>query len=168
KLVAALGVGTAEDEAEAETRLAEAGVVPRNGWIADYPVTPDIIGELYKSVSDAVDSRKLALGKDDALKRLNDVTSALGVGVRSAASGKPEGGKPAGTENYPNPTVINNYYTSEGPPVVTYYAPPPDYYYLYSWVPYPFWCSGFAFGGFFILNDFHRSVFIDRFHDHGR
>ena len=53
--------------------------------------------------------------------------------------------------------------------MVTYYAPPPDYYYLYSWVPYPFWCDEFWFGGFFILNDFHRSVFFDhgRFHGEG-
>ena len=44
---------------------------------------------------------------------------------------------------------------------MTYYPPPPDYGYLYSWVPYPFWCSGFRFGGFFILNDFHRSAFVN-------
>ena len=52
---------------------------------------------------------------------------------------------------------------SRGPPVVTYYPPPPDYGYLYSWVPYSFWCSGFWFPGFFVLNDFHRFV-----HVHGR
>ncbi|HYS42862.1 MAG TPA: hypothetical protein VEM32_02675, partial [Geobacteraceae bacterium] len=55
KLQSALGLGTGEDEAEAESRLGEAGIVPRNGWIADYPVTPDIIGELNTSVSDAAD-----------------------------------------------------------------------------------------------------------------
>ena len=42
--------------------------------------------------------------------------------------------------------------------MVTYYAPPPDYYYLYAWVPYPFWCYGFWFPGFFVLHDFHRVV----------
>jgi len=161
ELLSALGVGNAEDEVEAESRLSEAGVAPRNGWIADYPVTPDIIGELYKSVSDAVDSRKLPLSKEDALKRLNDSTVALGVGVRPTEAGKP-GGKPTGTENYPSPTVINNYYNTEGPPVVTYYAPPPDYYYMYAWVPSPFWVSGFWFPGFFILNDFHRTIFVNR------
>ena len=68
--------------------------------------------------------------------------------------------------NYPAPAppeVINNYYYTDGPPVVTYYAPPEPYYYLYAWVPYPFWCSGFFFSGFFILHDFHRHVF---FHNH--
>ena len=72
---------------------------------------------------------------------------------------------PEGQMVAPSPPaeVVNNYYYNAGPPVVTYYAPPPDYYYLYSWVPYPFWWSGFYFGGFFILNDFHRHVFF-----HGR
>lgn len=63
----------------------------------------------------------------------------------------------------PTPEVINNYYDNQGPPVITYYPPPEPYYYLYSWVPYPFWWSGFYFGGFFILHDFHRHVFF-----HGR
>lgn len=161
KLQLALGVGNAEDEVEAESRLAEAGVAPRNGWIADYPVTPDIISELYKSVSDAVDGKKLLLGKDDALKRLNDTSVELGVGVRPAESVKPEG-KTAGAENRPSQTVINNYYNIEGPPVVTYYTPPPDYHYMYAWVPSPFWVSGIWFPGFFILNDFHRTIIVNR------
>ncbi|MBI5100452.1 MAG: hypothetical protein HZB33_01255, partial [Nitrospirae bacterium] len=46
KLAEALGLGHPESEVEAESMLGAAGVAPRNGWIADYPVTPDIIGEL--------------------------------------------------------------------------------------------------------------------------
>src|SRR5208283_2746124 len=41
-LVSALKLGTATSEVEAENMLAKAAVLPRNGWIADYPVTPDI------------------------------------------------------------------------------------------------------------------------------
>jgi len=68
-----------------------------------------------------------------------------------------------GTEGHtyaddPEPDVINNYYIEEGPPVVTYYPPPDAYYGMYSWVPYPFWYSGFFFSGFFILRDFHRPI----------
>ncbi len=76
------------------------------------------------------------------------------------------GGNPAaepGNYYYPenaNPEVVNNYYYDNGPPVVTYYPPPSPYNYLYAWVPYPFWCSGFYFPGFFILHDFHRHVFF--------
>jgi hypothetical protein len=77
------------------------------------------------------------------------------------------GGEESEAYNYapnPSPEVINNYYYSEGPPVVTYYPPPEPYYYLYGWVPYPFWCSGFFFSGFFILHDFHRQVFFHKHH----
>jgi hypothetical protein len=91
--------------------------------------------------------------------------------VQPTSSGGPAIGGPAieNTEmpanSYlpnPNPEVINNYYYDYGPPAVTYYAPPLPYYYLYSWVPYPFWYSGFFCRGFFILNDFHRHVYVNR------
>ncbi|MGD0234199.1 MAG: hypothetical protein ABSC55_06630 [Syntrophorhabdales bacterium] len=159
-LGAALGVASTDDEVEAETRLGEVGIAPRNGWIADYPVTPDILGELQKSVSDAADSRKLSMSKDEALKRLDDVSVQLGVAVRPFAGNEGYRGAPLGGENYPNPDAVNDYYYDEGPPIVSYYTPPPDYYYLYAWVPYPFWCYGFWFPGFFILHDFHRVVYV--------
>ncbi len=76
----------------------------------------------------------------------------------------PEGGVPDeqvyNPAPNPDPVVINNYYYNEGPPIVTYYPPPQAYDYLYSWVPYPFWCSGLYFGGFFILHDFHRRIHV--------
>jgi hypothetical protein len=59
----------------------------------------------------------------------------------------------------PGAEAINDYYYYEGPPAVTYYAPPLPYYYLYSWVPYPFWYSGYWYSGYFILRDFHRRVY---------
>jgi len=96
--------------------------------------------------------------KDEALKRLNDASAQLGVAVQPFAGNEGYRGQPPGAENYPNPDAVNDYYYDEGPPVVTYYAPPPDYYYLYAWVPYPFWCYGFWFPGFFVLHDFHRVV----------
>jgi hypothetical protein len=164
KLHAALGLGTPQDETEAESGLGQAGITPRNGWIADYPVTPDIIGELEQSVGDAAAGGKIALGKGEALQRLNAVAVDLSLGVRpQTAVGTEEIQDQPAALDYPNPTVINNYYQTEGPPVVTYYAPPPDYYYLYGWIPYPFWCAGFWFPGYFILHDFHRS-----FHAHNR
>jgi len=155
------------DEAAAESWLGDKGITPKNGWIADYPVTPNIMGELQETLGNAADSHKIPLSRDEALKRLAGITSELAiVNTAPGDSGSPTA-VPDG-ENQVDPGAVYDYYTTEGPPVVTYYDPPPDYYYLYSWFPYPFWCSGFAFGGFFILNDFHRSVFFDRFHDHGR
>ena len=160
ELVKQLDLGTTSDEAEAESILGSYSISPRNGWVADYPVTPDIMGEIQQSVSDAVDSGKLSMSKDDALSRVQNAKAALDLGIRPYTSGQPHEINPSA--QYPETSVINNYYYNQGPPIVTYYAPPPDYYYLYSWVPYPFWWFDFWFPGYFILHDFHRSV---HFHD---
>jgi len=159
KLVAALKLGAPSGEAQAEDVLSSAGIAPKNGWIADYPVTPIIVGELQNAVAAAADAQKLPMGKDEALKAFQDVTTEFGLSV---ALGGP--GESAENQTQPDATVINNYYSEEGPPVVTYYPPPWDYSYLYDWVSYPFQCSGFFFPGFFVLNDFHRVVFVGHHH----
>ena len=167
KLAEALKIGQAKSEAEAESMLASAGITPQNGWIADYPVTPDIIGELQNAIGTAADSGKLAMNKDQAIKALQDLTAQQGLPVRADAESRYAGVEPpvepppGDYGEYSRPEVINNYYYNQGPPVVTYYPPPWDYYYMYSWVPYPFWCSGFWFPGFFCLRDFHRFVFVN-------
>ena len=157
-LGSALGLVTTEDEVEAESRLGESGIAPRNGWIADYPVTPDIFMELQKAVGDAADAGKISVSKGEALKRLSDVSNEFGLPVRPYTAEATYEPTAVSCQNYPNPVAINTTYTSEGPPVVTYYCPPPDYYYMYSWVPAPFWWSDLWFPGFFILNDFHRVI----------
>jgi hypothetical protein len=156
-----LKLGTTTNESEAESLLVGVGIVPRNGWIADYPVTPDIMGELQTSVSEAADSGRISMGKDEALKSFQDVATDYNLSV---AAGQGAGEAPAA--NCPDSTVINNYYSEEGPPVVTYCAPPADYGYLYSWVPYPFWWSDFWFPGFFVLADFAFVVEFDGHHHH--
>lgn len=156
RLVAVLGVGTTTDEVTAESLLANVGISPLNGWIADYPLTPDIIGEIYKTVRDAADSGKITLSVDVALERVNGVMSQLGLDVVA----NPAGTNGNGTNPVPPADVVNNYYYDEGPPVVTYYSPPPDYYYLYTWVPYPFWWYDFWYPGYYILNDFNREVLV--------
>jgi hypothetical protein len=166
KLVDALKIGTATNEADAETMLGSSGIAPKNGWIADYPVTPDIIGELQNAVGAAADSNKLPMGKDEALKVLQSVSGEFGLSVLPDTSGKYSENQPPTSPEYVQPSVIDNYYYDEGPPVVTYYPPPWDYYYLYAWVPYPFWCSGFFFPGFFVLNDFSVVVFGGHHHHH--
>jgi hypothetical protein len=164
KLAEALNVGHPSSEAEAESMLGAVGVAPHNGWMADYPVTPDIIGELRDSVGYAAQAKTIPMDKDAALRTLESVQTSVSVSVTPAPAGPPSTSasetSPAETaesaQSYPDQTVINNYYSNEGPPILTYYAPPQDYYSLYGWVPYPFWWGGFWFGGFFILNDFHR------------
>jgi len=162
RLASALGIGTTGDEVEAESRLGDVGIAPRNGWIADYPITPDIMGELQKAVGDAADANKLSVGRDEALKRLYNVAAAFGLPMSPYTGGTTYGAESSGSQNYPNPQGINSYYYDQGPPVVTYYYPPPDFYYLYAWIPYPFWYSGFWFPGFFVLHDFHRTVVINK------
>jgi hypothetical protein len=162
RLASALGIATTEDEVQSESLLADVGIAPRNGWIADYPITPDIMGELQKAVGDAADANRLSLGRNEALKRLNSIAVVLGLSVSPYMGVSAYGVEPSGSQNYPNPQVINNYYYDQGPPVVTYYYPPPEFYYLYTWVPYPFWYSGFWFPGFFILHDFHKSIVINK------
>ncbi len=162
KLASALSVATTDDEVVAESQLGDLDIAPRNGWIADYPVTPDIVVELQNAVGNAAAAGKLSMGRDVALKKLNDVTIDFGLPLRPYSAGTTYEPSPATCQTYPNPMEINNTYTSEVPPVVTYYCPPPDYYYLYSWVPCPFWWSDLWFPGFFILHDFHRIVHVHR------
>ena len=163
KLFAVLELGVTADEAIAESRLAEAGISPHNGWMADYPVTPDIVGELANSVRIAAENNKIPLKPDQALERLNSLTTRSGIPVKAdpAPIGLNATNPPQDYSiNYsPSDEDIGSYYDNTGPPVITYYSPPVDYYYMYSWVPYPFWCFGFWYPGYFILNDFHRPVF---------
>ncbi len=164
KLAESLKMGKPQGEAEAESMLASAGIAPKNGWIADYPLTPDIIGELEEAVGEAADAKQLSMPKNEALKALR--TTAVEFELPIVAE-VPEGyteSPPPTTPEYTEPNVVDNYYNAEGPPVITYYPPPWDYYYMYAWVPSPFWWSGFYFPGFFILHDFHR---VHHGHGHG-
>ena len=162
ELASALAVENTDDEVEAESQLGELGIAPRNGWIADYPVTPDIISELQNALADAADAGKLSIGKDEALKAMNDVMIQFGLSVYPYSAGSAYQPTPNSCADYPNHLDINNIYASQGPPVVTYYCPPPDYYNLYTWVPCPFRWSDLWFPGFFILHDFHRIIHLHK------
>jgi hypothetical protein len=99
KLAEALKIGEVKSEAEAESKLASAGIAPKNGWIAHYPVTPDIIGELQNAIGAAVDSGKLAMKKDEAMKAFED----LNMDIESQYAGvepPPEGQPPPGPYYY--------------------------------------------------------------------
>jgi len=163
QLVSALGVSSTTDEVVAESNLGDIGIAPRNGWIAAYPATPDIIGEVQQSVAAVANAGKLSISRDEALKRFGDTIAGVDLMVRSYTSGESAMDKPVSCPTYPNPGMIITTYSNEGPPIVTYYCPPPDYYDLYDWVPYPFWWTDFWFPGFFVLRDFHRHVFV---HNH--
>jgi hypothetical protein len=161
RLAEALTLGKTTSEAEAESLLSSAGISPRNGWIADYPVTPDIAAEIGDAVADAAASGSLTMDRDMALAAYDSVMSQYNLAMRPDTSGETTDALAA--ESYSDPSALNNYYAEQGPPVVTYYAPPVAYVNLYSWVPYPFWWWNVRFPGFFVLADFHRPFF---FHGH--
>ncbi len=165
KLATALKLGTPATEVQAEDILTAVGIAPKNGWIADYPMTPVIMNQVRNAVAAAAALNKLPMGKDKALQAFEGLTAEFGLAIAPGPEQYAEGRPPSSSEYVP-PPVINEYYYNEGPPVVTYYPPPWDYNYLYAWVPYPFWCSGFFFSGFFILNDFHHFHHHHHFH-HG-
>ena len=102
KLVSALKMGSATTDAQAEDMLASVGIIPKNGWIADYPMTATIVGDLQSTVVAAAAAKKIPLDKDEALTAYQSVTAEFGLTAvpapppRSAYVYPPPGGNPAG------------------------------------------------------------------------
>ena len=59
--------------------LASVGIAPKNGWIADYPITPDIAEELQNAISQAADSKRLSLSRNEALIAFQGLTAEMGL-----------------------------------------------------------------------------------------
>jgi hypothetical protein len=114
KLAEVLKIEPVKGEAEAESMLASLGIAPKNGWIADYPVTLNIIGELENAIGAAADSGKIGMKKDEAIKAFQDL-------IRDIQS------QYAGVE----PPPVRQ------PPPEPYYSPYPYYPYYYPY-PYPY------------------------------
>ena len=113
QLVEALKMGRAQDEAQAESMLSGMGIEPKNGWIAGYPVTPPIIGEIEKGVAGAADAGKLGMGKDQALKAVGDLKAKLGLSVTTAGV-IPQSALQAAPGGQPASTVIYKYIDKQG------------------------------------------------------
>ena len=153
KLATVLKLGTPTTEAHAKDMLATVGVAPKNGWIAHYPMTPIVIGQVRNAVVAAAASEKLPIREDEALQAFDGLTAEFGLAFAPGPEQYVEGQPPSGSE-YAPPEVINEYYYNEGPPVITNYSPPWDYDYLYGWVPYPFWVVWFLLPRFFYSERF--------------
>ena len=129
KLAEALKDGEVKSEAEAESTLASVGIVPKNGWIADYPVTPNVIAELENAIGEAADSGKLAMKREEALNVFRD---SLGDIENEYAQVEPDPGKQPDWYVYPR----FNYYPYYPSP---YYYPYPYYFGYYRFYhPYPY------------------------------
>ncbi|MGO9313864.1 MAG: hypothetical protein ACLQBD_09460 [Syntrophobacteraceae bacterium] len=171
ELATALNLTSSKDEAAAEHYLVSINITPRNGWIADYPMTPDIIAEVRASAARSASSGNLRISETDAAGIVDKVSIAMNLPVKVAGEkynyGSGSGYQPSSAapppkgSEYVEPYVVDDYYYANEPPVVTYYQPPWEYAYLYDWVPDQFWWDGYEFGGFFILTDFDR-----RYHNH--
>ena len=161
ELVKALNINAAQGEADAENALATLGIAPKSGWISDFPVTPDILAQVQKSVGEAVSAGRLSMSWEDAYKALLALNKELGLAITPADEGLQYAEQPD-TDN----DTVDTYFSDEGPPVITYYEPPPDYAYLYAWDPYPFWCDGFWFPGYYILTDFNVVIVHHHRHHH--
>ncbi len=157
KLAAKLDLGLPPNEAVAEEMLAKVGIVPLNGWLSDYPVTPEIVGQLHESIAKAAADGKLPMNTDEATRGLYSLTAEMNLPTPAGPGSAPTEGAPSAPPST-NPAVVNNYYYDQGPPVITYYPPPYDYAYLYAWVPYPVFWFGFWFPGFFICHNFTTVV----------
>jgi hypothetical protein len=154
KLAAELDLGKPANETEAEELLAKADITPLNGWISDYPMTPEILGQLKESIARSASAGKLSMTAEEATRGLTHLSSQMNL---PTPAGPGPGTAPEGKSN---PTVVNNYYYDQGPPVISYYPPPVDYVYLYDWVPYPVFWFGFWFPGFFICHNFTTTVVV--------
>ena len=128
RLAEALKIGEAKSEAEAESMLALVGIVPKKGWIADYPLTPDVIGELQNAIGEAANSGKIAMNRDEAMKVFQDLI--MDIQSQSAQVEPYAGGQP-----YPEPYSYPRFYAY-------------PYYYPFSFsfsYPYPYYRGYYGF-----------------------
>jgi hypothetical protein len=161
-LVYELNLGRPFSEEHAQQMLADIGIAPKNGWISDYPMTPDIIGELQDAVIRVASYGYLSMEQTEAVNIFQSLVADFELPIIPDRNGTKHIETPPSETHihYIEPTVIHNYYYHSGPPVITYYPPPHSYYSLYSWVHYPFWWEGFWFSGFFVMRDFHRTSHV--------
>lgn len=126
RLAETLKIGEVKSEAEAEGKLASVGILPKNGWIADYPLTPKVIAELENAIGEAADSGKIAMKRDEAIKLFKDLVVDI---ENEYAQAEP----PPGNQPYPER------YVYPYPYFYPYYYPYPYYFGYYRfYYPYPY------------------------------
>jgi len=77
QLAGVLKVGVVNNDAEAVSKLASIGIAPKKGWIADCPMTADIIGELRDAVGEAADSGKIGMNREEAIRAFQDLIASI-------------------------------------------------------------------------------------------
>jgi hypothetical protein len=77
ELATALNLTRSHDEAAAERELLTNGITPRNGWISDFPMTPEIIAEVRRSAADSASSGMLGISVTEVADIVDKVSAAL-------------------------------------------------------------------------------------------
>jgi hypothetical protein len=113
ELAKVLKIEEVSSEAEAESRLASLGIAPRNGWIADYPLTPRIAEELRTAVGEASDSGKIAMKREESVRVFDDLITSL-----ESQNARLE--PPPDRAPYPEPYSYPRFYFYPGPPPYPY------------------------------------------------
>jgi hypothetical protein len=147
----------ASEEGEAARALTALGIQPVGGWVADYPMTPQIVAELRNAVVAAATAGRLVMRLDAAMRAFTELVAEFGLPLPAEpAPGYAGGGAAPATAYGPscNGTALDYYYGNFGMPLYSYCPPPAAYYYLYSWVPYGFYWHQHVFTGFFIRKHF--------------
>ena len=84
ELATALNLTSSHDEAAAEDALASISIAPRNGWISDYPMTPDIIVEVRESTARSASAGSLRMAEAEATGIVDSVSTAMNLPIKVA------------------------------------------------------------------------------------
>jgi len=131
KLANSLNLSPSKDEAAAEDALSSISVAPRNGWISDYPMTPDIFAEVRESTARAAASGSLSMAESEATGIVDRISNDMQLPVTVAgdtsyqAAGEEYSYGSGAGENYSSGSGYSSSSSSmAGPPYAE--APPPD------------------------------------------
>ncbi len=84
ELATSLNLTSSHDEAAAEDALGSINIAPRNGWISDYPMTPDIIAEVRESAARSASSGSLRMAETEATGIVDSVSTAMNLPIKVA------------------------------------------------------------------------------------
>ncbi len=114
KLAKAFNLRASRDEAAAENALSSMNIAPRNGWISDYPITPDILVEIRDSAARSASAGSLNMSESDATRAVNRVGIAMNLPIKTA--GDNYSSESASSSNFSSEYSSSNYnsdYTSD-------------------------------------------------------
>ena len=137
ELATALNLSLSHEEAAAEDALGSISIAPRNGWISDYPITPDIIAEVRESAARSASSGSLKMAEIEATGIVDSVSTAMNLPIEvaggkgayeSGSSSNSSSGYESGSSFEYQSSSSSEYQSSSGapPPEVSEYAGPAE------------------------------------------